>query len=165
MEFVHENVKRIVFKSLGENPTCGICMDTVSIANVSVLECSHVTCKDCLVKLYKDECPFCKNVIRKRLTRKDGNKRINELHKKINDLESEVTFYKEINQELRNELDEMYEKDGECDGSRDCVCDDCLLDREVAVSIVRRRLCFDRCGRCKQIGHRRTNRNCPMFQL
>jgi len=59
---VHENVRRLVLASLGDQePECGICLETFTHADATVMECAHVACNGCFAQLRKRECPFCRH--------------------------------------------------------------------------------------------------------
>ena len=61
MSVIHDNVKRLVIRDLGENPECGICMTEMNKENITVFECCHVVCSDCAPRMRKKECPFCRH--------------------------------------------------------------------------------------------------------
>ena len=39
---------------------CGICLEKVDKKNIQHLRCSHFLCKDCLDRLTKPICPYCR---------------------------------------------------------------------------------------------------------
>jgi len=41
-------------------PNCGICLEDREENDFKILPCSHKLCNNCLPKLLKSECPFCR---------------------------------------------------------------------------------------------------------
>ena len=39
---------------------CGVCYEDLESDQFEILKCSHKLCKNCLPKLKKLECPFCR---------------------------------------------------------------------------------------------------------
>jgi len=43
---------------------CGICMENKSLEYINFLPCIHFLCSICYYKLVKNECPYCRHIIR-----------------------------------------------------------------------------------------------------
>lgn len=39
---------------------CNICMEKKNMDDMEVLNCTHILCTDCLEKILKPECPYCR---------------------------------------------------------------------------------------------------------
>ena len=104
----HENVRRLVLASLGaQEPECGICLEKITHADATVLECTHVTCKGCFGQLRKRECPFCRHKFAApQRIRRETNHEINLLRRDVAMLNNEVTYLERerdiLEQRLRN---------------------------------------------------------------
>jgi len=94
MAAVHENVRRLVLKSLQtETPECGICLENFTHADATVMECCHVACKNCFAQLRKKECPFCRHKFAPpKRTPRETNREITLLRRDVAMLNNEVTF-------------------------------------------------------------------------
>lgn len=57
---MHNNIKKIVFKNLGDCPSCPICYDELVYEDTGFLRCSHVLCDNCFMRLPQDTCPICR---------------------------------------------------------------------------------------------------------
>jgi len=145
MSLVHDNVKRIIFRNLGENPDCGVCFEPLEFSNATFMTCSHVLCGNCAPRLKKKECPFCREKIEKMASKNmiTQNKKLKErveiLERDNFDLEREATSIlrnhvelnfrmktqEQIIRALRNEIEMFRNGDNVNDGT------------------VRRRLIFD----------------------
>ena len=106
MAAVHENVRRLVLKSLGaDTPECGICLEPFTHADATVMECCHVACKSCFKQLRKKECPFCRHAFApKPRAQRETNQEITLLRRDIAMLNNEVTFLERERDYLQNRL-------------------------------------------------------------
>ena len=43
---------------------CSICMENKKLENIVFLPCIHFLCSDCNNSLKKNECPFCRNILK-----------------------------------------------------------------------------------------------------
>ena len=106
MSAVHANVRRLVLQALdSQTPECGICLEPFTHADATVMECCHVTCKNCFKQLRKKECPFCRHKFTApKRTPRETNREINLLRRDIAMLNNEVTFLERERDLLENRL-------------------------------------------------------------
>jgi hypothetical protein len=105
---VHANVRRLVLASLdSQTPECGICLESFTHADATVMECCHVACKSCFAQFRKKECPFCRHKFApKPRTPRETNREITLLRRDIAMLNNEVTFLESENNQLQFRLRE-----------------------------------------------------------
>lgn len=96
---------------------CSICLDTIELNKLTITDCNHVFCKDCLLKNMhiSNKCPLCRQKIKKNsLSFVSKFKYINN---KINYINSRLNFNKTLliltsHYETINNLKVMYRKNG-----------------------------------------------------
>ena len=105
---VHANVRRLVLASLdSQTPECGICLESFTHADATVMECCHVACKGCFAQLRKKECPFCRHKFTApKRTPRETNREINLLRRDVAMLNNEVSFLESENNQLQFHLRE-----------------------------------------------------------
>ena len=106
MSAVHANVRRLVLQALdSQTPECGICLESFTHADATVMECCHVACKGCFAQLRKKECPFCRHKFAApKRTPRETNREINLLRRDVAMLNNEVTFLERERDLLENRL-------------------------------------------------------------
>ena len=85
---------------------CGVCLENRSIDSINFMPCIHFLCEDCYNKLYKNECPFCRNVI-------NEEKEIDsydECENEYNDVNFEILVLEERNRKSKRKKDRKREK-------------------------------------------------------
>ena len=70
---------------------CGICIELVCL--IKQLPCNHEICKNCYIKLYNNNCPFCR---RKFIYSIDDIKQKKYLYEQNNNEDIEQLFYESI---------------------------------------------------------------------
>jgi len=99
---VHANVRRLVLQSLGTaSPECGICLEPFAHADATVMECCHLTCRDCFNQLRKRECPFCRHKFAPNArTTRENSREITLLRRDVAMLNNEVNYLERENEIL-----------------------------------------------------------------
>ena len=85
---------------------CGVCLENRSIDFINFMPCIHFLCEDCYNKLYKNECPFCRNII-------NEEKEIDsydECENEYNDVNFEILVLEERNRKNKRKKDKKREK-------------------------------------------------------
>ena len=85
---------------------CGVCLENIHINSINFMPCIHFLCVDCYNKLYKNECPFCRNVINEEKELDSYDEQENE----YNDVDFEILVLEERNRKNKKKKDKKREK-------------------------------------------------------
>ena len=117
MTSIHENFVRLVVKSLGENPECGVCLEGMNKDNIEVMNCSHAVCNNCLPRLLRSRinacCPFCRHPLKEKKANVKELKRQIQFFKTLyeDEIEKTRTLENVIEEHLRNNTEEYVPSD------------------------------------------------------